>query len=328
VIGVIILVIALFGFFLKGPNQGSWVCENGQWVSRGNPNSLIPNQPCGNNIGGQKDEHGCLIAAGYKWCASQNKCLKAWEEYCQEYKDEYQGKDKVIVSSPKSATVISSPLEVDGQARGPWYFEAQFPVKIEDEKGNILGQATAQAQGDWMTDDFVPFKALVNFDPKNNNTGFLVLEKDNPSGLPENAESIKIPVVFKTGTTKIKVYFGKYGPDSSMEACEKVYPVEREVAKTESIGKTAIEQLLAGLTETDKKNGFYTSINPNVKVKSLVIKDGTAKVDFDQQMERGVGGSCRVIAIRSQITQTLKQFPTVQNVIISVEGRTEDALQP
>jgi hypothetical protein len=33
-------------------------------------------------IGGDKDEHGCLIAAGYSWCEAKQKCLKAFEESC------------------------------------------------------------------------------------------------------------------------------------------------------------------------------------------------------------------------------------------------------
>jgi len=45
-------------------------------------------------------------------------------------------------------------------------------------------------------------------------------------------------------------------------------------------------------------------------------------------LEEAVGGSCRVTAIRSQIEQTLKQFSTVQSVIISIDNRTEDILQP
>lgn len=45
-------------------------------------------------IGGQKDENGCLIAAGYSWCPSQKKCMRMWEEYCQEYADQYRGSDK------------------------------------------------------------------------------------------------------------------------------------------------------------------------------------------------------------------------------------------
>jgi eight-cysteine-cluster-containing protein len=33
-------------------------------------------------IGGDTDEHGCLIAAGYSWCESKQKCLRIWEENC------------------------------------------------------------------------------------------------------------------------------------------------------------------------------------------------------------------------------------------------------
>jgi len=33
-------------------------------------------------IGGEKDEHGCVIPAGYSWCESKQKCLRTWEENC------------------------------------------------------------------------------------------------------------------------------------------------------------------------------------------------------------------------------------------------------
>jgi len=36
-----------------------------------------------NLIGGQKDEHGCLIPAGYSWCETKQKCLRSWEEPCE-----------------------------------------------------------------------------------------------------------------------------------------------------------------------------------------------------------------------------------------------------
>ena len=39
-------------------------------------------------IGGQKDEHGCLIAAGYSWCQLKQKCLRIWEEPCVSVQDE------------------------------------------------------------------------------------------------------------------------------------------------------------------------------------------------------------------------------------------------
>lgn len=125
----------------------------------------------------------------------------------------------------------------------------------------------------------------------------------------------------------VKVYFNnsKLDPEFS---CNKVFPVDREIVKTKAVATAALEELLKGPTEDEKAQGFFTSINPGVKIQKLAIKNKTVSVDFDKQLEFQVGGSCRVLAIREQITKTLSQFPTVENVIISVDGRTEDILQP
>lgn len=125
----------------------------------------------------------------------------------------------------------------------------------------------------------------------------------------------------------LKVFFNndKLDPEFS---CNKVFPVERIVPKTQTPARKALELLLAGPTLSEKEQGFFTNINPGVKIQKLTIENGMAKVDFDEQLEFQVGGSCRVSAIRAEITQTLKQFPTVNEVIISINGRTEDILQP
>ncbi len=102
--------------------------------------------------------------------------------------------DRIHVFAPLPKSVISSPLEVRGEARGGWYFEGSFPITIKDESGQILGQGTAQAEGEWMTSEFVPFRATIIFVPSGATTGSLVLSKDNPSGLPENAAEVTIPI--------------------------------------------------------------------------------------------------------------------------------------
>ncbi|MBI1729291.1 Gmad2 immunoglobulin-like domain-containing protein [Candidatus Acetothermia bacterium] len=103
----------------------------------------------------------------------------------------------IRVDTPHPNQMIQSPLFISGQARGMWYFEATFPVEILDDRGNVLARGAAQAQGEWMTDQFVPFRAELQFSNPSSKTGTLVLEKSNPSGLVENAASIKIPVHFK-----------------------------------------------------------------------------------------------------------------------------------
>ena len=103
----------------------------------------------------------------------------------------------ILLTSPLPNDLVQSPLIVQGRARGTWYFEASFPVKVLDANGNEVAAVAAQARGDWMTEDYVPFSALLQFSPPSTPTGTLVLQKDNPSGLPENDASLVIPVRFQ-----------------------------------------------------------------------------------------------------------------------------------
>lgn len=104
--------------------------------------------------------------------------------------------DLIRVTSPKPNDTVMSPLTTRGEARGNWYFEATFPVKLFDVNGNLIAQHYAQAQGEWMTTEYVPFSSTLTFAAPTTATGTLVLENDNPSGLPEHDDQIRIPVRF------------------------------------------------------------------------------------------------------------------------------------
>ena len=69
--------------FIGGGPEDIWLCENGEWVKHGNPVLTKPTEGCGELIGGQRDEHGCLGPAGYSWCGLKQKCLRVWEEPCE-----------------------------------------------------------------------------------------------------------------------------------------------------------------------------------------------------------------------------------------------------
>ena len=95
---------------------------------------------------------------------------------------------------------IKSPFVVKGEARGYWFFEASFPVKLFDGNGREIAAGIAQAEppagGEWMTTEFVPFSAPLTFAKPSTKEGMLVFKKDNPSGLPEYADALRIPVLF------------------------------------------------------------------------------------------------------------------------------------
>ena len=105
--------------------------------------------------------------------------------------------ENVIVTSPSSGSVVRSPLTVTGEARGTWFFEANLPIAIYDAMGNRLGEVGAQAEGEWMTTNFVPFRAVLTFEESTTAIGTLVVMKDNPSGLPENDDEVRIPIRFR-----------------------------------------------------------------------------------------------------------------------------------
>jgi spore germination protein GerM len=129
---------------------------------------------------------------------------------------------------------------------------------------------------------------------------------------------------------EISVFFNNNNLDPEI-SCNKVFEVKRTIPKTGGIARAAIEELLKGPTQQEIKSGYYTNINSGVKLNNISIQktnSPSALVDFDDKLELGVGGSCKVGAIRAQITQTLKQFLSIENVIISINGRTEDILQP
>lgn len=104
--------------------------------------------------------------------------------------------DKVRITNLEPWQEVRSPLTVRGEAVGGWFFEASFPIRFLDRNGREIAVTPAQAQGEWMTSDFVPFEATLTFDAPEAGGGYLILEKDNPSGLPEHAARYEFPVLF------------------------------------------------------------------------------------------------------------------------------------
>lgn len=106
--------------------------------------------------------------------------------------------DLIVVASPIANAEIGSPLSISGRARGVWYFEGSFPIILVDSYGNTVAEGHVTAQGEWTTEEFVPFLGNLQFNNYiKGSKGKLILKKDNPSGLPEHDDSIEIPIVFK-----------------------------------------------------------------------------------------------------------------------------------
>ncbi len=105
--------------------------------------------------------------------------------------------DNIRVELPFAGAVVGKQFSIIGEARGYWFFEASFPIEIIDENGKTISQAIAQANGEWMTTNFVPFKTDISIPQDFIGKATVVLKKDNPSGLPENDASLSIPITIE-----------------------------------------------------------------------------------------------------------------------------------
>jgi len=101
------------------------------------------------------------------------------------------------ISSPAVNAKVTSPLTIIGTVPAGWMFEGSFPLKLVDKQRNVIVQGIAQEKvpGSWTSGQPVAFVAALEF-TTNEKSGFLVLDKDNPSGLPENDDSFQIPLRF------------------------------------------------------------------------------------------------------------------------------------
>lgn len=103
----------------------------------------------------------------------------------------------VTVPKPYYAHSLSTPLSITGEAPSNWFFEGEIPVKILDPDGQAIttGFVSEVTPGSWMSGGMVAFSGQVQF-TTNAASGFLIIEKNNPSGNAENAASYEIPLNF------------------------------------------------------------------------------------------------------------------------------------
>jgi spore germination protein GerM len=249
-----------------------------------------------------------------------------------------QTKEGLVVNFPVANQKISSPLKIAGYVNGQGWsgFEGQVgTVTLLDYKGNELATAVLKATTGW-TQLPTQFEADIDFTAANSGPATLLFKNENASGISEKDKEFSLQVQIVAGqaetpeTMEVSVFFSNNNLDPEV-SCNKVFEVKRVILKTGGVARAAIEELLKGPTQEEIKSGYYTNINSGVKLNDISIQKSnppSALVDFDDKLDFQVGGSCRVGAIRAQITETLKQFPSIEDVIISIDGRTEDILQP
>lgn len=105
-------------------------------------------------------------------------------------------KTSIYITTPELPLTLTNPTIVIGKVDRNWVFEGSFPVDLFDDQNQILFQGTASVPN-WTegTGELVDFTLNLNF-TTSASSGYLIFRKDNPSGLPENDQSLTLPVSF------------------------------------------------------------------------------------------------------------------------------------
>jgi len=210
----IIFVAGVLALRLVSP-EDNWVCDQaGEWVKHGQPSTPRPTSSCASNVGLPNpasvhcEEVGGTLTMGQDSSGGQvGFCTLPDKSVCEEWallrNECTENSDHFLHLNIKPGDKIESPLKITGESGGGWFFEGSFPINLVDWDGRIIAEGLAQAKGDWMTTNFVPFEAELIFTKPANPTnqdyaskGAIIFRKDNPSSLPANDAAYELPIKF------------------------------------------------------------------------------------------------------------------------------------
>lgn len=137
------------------------------------------------------------IAAGNPIMESYPRQCRAGKYLFVETVLEQVSTGPVVFDNIDANQLVTSPLEVKAQAPGTWFFEANIGFRLLDADGKEVARGLAMADGEWMTEQLVPFTGKVTFTAPDTDTGYIEIEKDNSSDLPEHDASVRIPIRFR-----------------------------------------------------------------------------------------------------------------------------------
>jgi hypothetical protein len=222
-----------------------------------------------------------------------------------------------VYEAAKDST-LSNPFTVDGSGIA---FENNVNWRLLDANGIVLesGFTTADAPDIGRPGDF-QIRGFILSLPQTATGTLEVFESSAKDGKPTHV--LSIPVILPRTAMTSRVYLRAVPTETD---CSVVNQLELIVPRSGLPVETAL-RLLLKMAELRPEQ---TVIPKGTRLVSLAVSGGTAKVVLSPELESYGGGSCNVLAIRSQIETTLKQFSSIRNVEISVPGKLpEETLQP
>jgi hypothetical protein len=152
----------------------------------------------------------------------------------------------------------------------------------------------------------------------------------SPTASQDRGKNTPVEVLSATanGGYPVKVYFSKVNSANF----DDVVPKDR-TSPTPEVGTLAIEQLIEGPTLTERSEGLFSQLHDSIRgssnctghnflltlnKKGTIDEQGTATLQFCRDIDSpGIGSDAR---IKTEVSTTLEQFPTIQKVVILLKS--------
>ncbi len=209
----------------------------------------------------------------------------------------------------------TNPVRVSGRART---FENTVQIRVRDARGAVIAEEFTTSRGEmghhnpysaqlWIVRDPGPRVTVEAFEySAKDGSERSLTSKVVPYDVPRMQVTLMLPVG---------------------DACTATRAFTRAVPRSVALARLLVEALVAGPASAEKATGAVSPFPRGSDVTSVVLRDGTLTVDFNERL-RNVGGSCAATSIRQSVTRTLQRLPAVKQVVITAGGSERLALQP
>jgi hypothetical protein len=209
----------------------------------------------------------------------------------------------------------ANPLGVSGRART---FENTVQVRVRDAGGRVIAEEFTTSRGEMGHHNPYSAQLWIVRDPGRRVT-VEAFEYSAKDGSERSLTSKVIPYDVAPMQVTLMLPVG--------DTCTKTQAFTRSVPKSVALARLLVEALVAGADGAEKAAGAVSPFPRGSDVNSVMLRDGTLTVDFNERLQN-VGGSCAAASIRQSVTRTLQRLPTVKQVVITAAGSEKLALQP